>query len=190
MVCICLYGYLNLLLIIIAGVMKTWHPEINDRMGEVIEACCNRSPNNPSHLIQPPSHRVNFTGIHLNVPSKENKSATCFDHGDCQDFIFSHTAIINGGNFDYRRGGHLVLHDIKVILEFPPGVIIAFPGSMIRHSNVPVAAHEDRVSLSCYNAGGVVRFFDNGMELLKGKKIVCDARWTKLKREGDKWVHN
>ncbi len=72
-------------------------------------------------------------------------------------------AITALGNFDPDAGGHLVLWDLRIVLRFPPGATVLIPSSLIRHSNVPIQAGEQRFSVTQYSAGGLFRWVDNGL---------------------------
>ncbi|KAH9012454.1 hypothetical protein EDB85DRAFT_1877742 [Lactarius pseudohatsudake] len=49
-------------------------------------------------------------------------------------------AVVSMGNCDHTPGGHLVLHELKHIMEFPPGYVILLPSASITHSNMRVSA--------------------------------------------------
>ncbi|KAJ6475014.1 hypothetical protein C8R47DRAFT_1076083 [Mycena vitilis] len=51
------------------------------------------------------------------------------------------------------KGGHLILCDCKLILEFPPGTTILIPSAAIFHSNIPISKGEHRYSFTQYTAG-------------------------------------
>ncbi|KAF8200543.1 hypothetical protein K438DRAFT_2110717 [Mycena galopus ATCC 62051] len=53
-------------------------------------------------------------------------------------------------------------HPGRVVIRFPPGSTILLPSAIIRHSNVPVGAHETRSSFVQYTAGGIFRWIRNG----------------------------
>jgi hypothetical protein len=66
------------------------------------------------------------------------------------------------GPFDPKRGGHLVLWDLKLVVEFPPGALILLPSATIAHSNIPVDEGDERISFTQFTAGGLFRYMDNG----------------------------
>lgn len=68
------------------------------------------------------------------------------------------------GFFDFTRGGHFVLWDLGLVIEFPPGATILIPSALLRHSNVPIANHERRYSITQYTAGAVFRYIYNGFK--------------------------
>ncbi|KAJ6536530.1 hypothetical protein DFH09DRAFT_1324567 [Mycena vulgaris] len=67
-------------------------------------------------------------------------------------------------NFDLNRGGHLILWDLKLIIQFPPGSMILIPSVLIRHSNIHVLAHERQYSFTQYTAGGLFQWIQNGFK--------------------------
>jgi hypothetical protein len=54
-----------------------------------------------------------------------------FDHRDSGNLAFGWCAITAFGNFDPTCGGHLVLWDMKLVIEFPPGSTILIPSAMM-----------------------------------------------------------
>lgn len=86
------------------------------------------------------------------------------------------------GEFDYELGGHLILHDLHVILEVPSGSIVFFPSALITHENIPVQGHETRRAITGYSSASLFQFADNGF--LPASTIVPDENQT-----GDKiWL--
>ncbi|EKM80535.1 hypothetical protein AGABI1DRAFT_38194, partial [Agaricus bisporus var. burnettii JB137-S8] len=73
-------------------------------------------------------------------------------------------AIFALGQFDSSLGGHLVLHDLKLMIPFPHGSCIMIPSAFLWHSNVPIRREEGRASLTFYTAGCLFRFIDNGCQ--------------------------
>ena len=91
-------------------------------------------------------------------------NAWTFKHRDVLNLPFGWCAITALGDFDPTKGGHLVLWDLKLVIEFPPGATILIPSATLAHSNIPVSAHEHRASFTQYTAGGLFRFVDNGLQ--------------------------
>jgi hypothetical protein len=101
---------------------------------------------------------------------------------------FGWCAIQALGNFNPKLGGHLILWELEMIVEFPPGALIFIPSATITHSNIPVAAGESRSSFTQYAQGGLFRYVDNGFRLqqqlerddsLEYKRIMAlkESRW-------------
>jgi hypothetical protein len=90
---------------------------------------------------------------------------TCaLGHCDFANLAFGWCAITAFGTFDWTRGGHLILWDCKLILEFPPGCTILIPSAAIFHSNIPIAQGERRYSFTQYTAGGLFRWVEHGFQ--------------------------
>ncbi|KAJ6546007.1 hypothetical protein DFH09DRAFT_927467 [Mycena vulgaris] len=87
-----------------------------------------------------------------------------FKHRDVLNLVFGWCVIQALSHFDPRKGGHLVLWDLKLVIEFPPGTLILLPSVTIAHSNVPVQDTEERVSFTQFSASGIFRYFDNGCQ--------------------------
>jgi hypothetical protein len=90
---------------------------------------------------------------------------TCaLGHRDFANLAFGWCAITALGNFDYTKGGHLILWDCKLILEFPPGTTVLIPSAALFHSNIPIANGERRYSFTQYTAGGIFRWIEHGFQ--------------------------
>ncbi|KAJ7678390.1 hypothetical protein B0H17DRAFT_944629, partial [Mycena rosella] len=92
-----------------------------------------------------------------------------FRHRDGQNVPFGWCAVTALGAFDHTKGGHLVLWDLKLVIEFPLGTTILLPSATIAHSNVPVNAEhsKEHTSFMQYMAGGLLRFVDNRFQTEK-----------------------
>lgn len=84
------------------------------------------------------------------------------DHTDFANLATGLCAITALGSFDSNIGGHLILWDLKLIIEFPPGATILILSALLRHSNAPIQSGEQRFSLTQYSAGGLFRWVENG----------------------------
>ncbi|KAJ7726037.1 hypothetical protein DFH07DRAFT_970648 [Mycena maculata] len=85
-----------------------------------------------------------------------------FRHRNVLNLAFGWCAVNALGEFDATTGGHLVLEDLKLVVEFPHGALILLPSATVAHSNVPVQPGEERVSFTQFTPGGIFRFVDNG----------------------------
>lgn len=88
------------------------------------------------------------------------------------------------GEFDPTEGGHLLLWDLKMMIEFPPGALILIPSAILRHSNTVVGKNERRYSFTQYSAGGLFRWVECGYKSQKEfnerggvLKITGSERW-------------
>ncbi|KAJ3922622.1 hypothetical protein F5877DRAFT_33291, partial [Lentinula edodes] len=110
-----------------------------------------------------PHLRRNFeNSIYLCMTVNFGPSTWTHIHTDSKNDVRVPCAITTGGKYDYKQSGHLILWDFKLILEFPPGATILLPSALIRHSNLPLADGETRVSVTQYTAGGIRRWLEYG----------------------------
>jgi hypothetical protein len=112
-----------------------------------------------------PSLRPNFAGsVFAACTFNFGPRAVCAPHLDFANLAWGWCAIMALGNFDPDLGSHLILWDLGLVIRFPPGSTILIPSALIRHSNVPIRAHEERSSFVQYTAGGLFRWVRNGFK--------------------------
>ncbi|KAK7022815.1 hypothetical protein VNI00_016942 [Paramarasmius palmivorus] len=111
----------------------------------------------------------------------------CHPHLDLKNLAYGWCAITALGDFDWRCGGHLVLWDLKLVIEFPPGTTIFIPSALITHSNTSISPGEKRYSFTLYSAGGLFRWVEHGFvtekiyqaTLAKAQALVAGvSRWV------------
>jgi hypothetical protein len=61
-------------------------------------------------------------------------------HRDFFNWSFGWCFITALGRFDHRKGGQLVLYDLKLVIDFPHGATAAIPSAVCTHGNIPVAS--------------------------------------------------
>ena len=93
-------------------------------------------------------------------------------HWDSQNVPYGFCAIHALGNFDSKKGGHLVLWDLKVAIEFPPGSLILIPSALLYHSNIHIQEGEERASLTHFYPAGLLQYAESGMQT---DKSACDG---------------
>lgn len=79
-------------------------------------------------------------------------------HRDHLNLVTGLCAIYVLGDFDWTSGGHLVLHDLGLLLELSPGDLAFFPSASITHYNLPIKPEATRESLVFYTAGLMFRY--------------------------------
>ncbi|KAJ7271366.1 hypothetical protein B0H12DRAFT_1200301 [Mycena haematopus] len=110
-----------------------------------------------------------------------------FMHRDVCNLPFGWCAV-QSGNFDPTLGGHLVLWDANIVVEFPAGALILLPSATIAHSNVPVRDHEERASFTQFTAGNLFRFVDNGFRTQDQLSAADPAEFARLmKLKESRW---
>ncbi|KAF8146271.1 hypothetical protein K438DRAFT_1781143 [Mycena galopus ATCC 62051] len=113
-----------------------------------------------------------------------------YQHRDVLNLPFGWCAVQALGNFDATKGGHLVLWDLKLVVEFPAGALILLPSATITHSNIPVQPGEERVSFTQFSAGGIFRYVDNNFQTVKDLQFEEPAEYERLMAQrASRWEH-
>ncbi|KAH9911175.1 uncharacterized protein BXZ73DRAFT_57306 [Epithele typhae] len=121
-------------------------------------------------LGRDPSLRLNFpdrsiyTGFSVNYGPR---TAT-LPHLDSGNYPSVPCVITSLGRFNPDRGGHLYFPDLKIYIRFPPKCTVLFSSASIKHGNTAVrGADAERMSITQYVAGGIVRFVRHRFRLVK-----------------------
>lgn len=96
----------------------------------------------------------------------------CWNHLDLLNLAFGWCVILVLGKFDTARGGHIILHEPKLILEVCHGDIVFIPSAGIKHGTIPVEVTESRYSVTWYTAAAIFQWVVAGNRTLEslGKK--------------------
>ncbi|KAG6864256.1 hypothetical protein C0991_011051 [Blastosporella zonata] len=114
--------------------------------------------------------------------------AWTFRHRDCLNVPYGMCSVQALGHFDPTKGGHLVLWEFGVAVEFPAGACVLLPSATITHSNIPVAEGEVRSSFTQYVPGGLLRYADNGMRTeLEFKAEDPKGYMEMCRQKGHRW---
>ena len=142
-------------LIYCPATFKTWAPRLHERYAQNLAALQHddRSLRFPFRFSVFPSTTYNLGP----------RTAT-YPHLDYFNAAFGWCAITALGTYDYTKGGHLILWDLDLVIEFPPGSTIFIPSAVMSHSNVAISEGECRYSVTQYAAGGLFRWVDNGFK--------------------------
>ncbi|KAG6895497.1 hypothetical protein C0992_000997 [Termitomyces sp. T32_za158] len=112
-------------------------------------------------------------------------------HRDCMNYAVGWCAIQALGTFNPKKSGHLVLPNLKLVIEFPPGALILIPSAALTHANLPVAEGECQASFTQYCAGGLFCYIVNGYRTktqLQNADLTEYARINNLK--STRWEDN
>ncbi|KAF7984571.1 hypothetical protein HWV62_13787 [Athelia sp. TMB] len=164
------------------NLFATWWPKLYDYYASTIDSLCEHHP-----YLQRLFRRTVFAASTLNLGPR----TVSLDHTDHQNLAFGMCAITALGSFDPKRGGHLILWDLKLVIEFPPGSTALIPSAILRHSNTAIRSGEMRYSFTQYTAGGLFRWAEHGFRgekafwgsLSKQEKVEAEedakGRWAK-----------
>lgn len=110
-----------------------------------------------------PSNVLPFAAVTANLGPK----TICHKHVDGLNLAYGWCVVCAMGEFDCKSGGHMVLHDAEIILEYGRGDILFLPSAIMAHENIAVQEHETRYSLTFYSAGGLFRYRALGFKRVK-----------------------
>ncbi|KAJ3722573.1 hypothetical protein C8R42DRAFT_560336, partial [Lentinula raphanica] len=88
---------------------------------------------------------------------------TTIKHNNFMNYISGWCCITALGKFDFVRGGHMVLWDLGLVIEFPPGWTLLIPSAYLLHSNTAIGPDETRYSFTHFAdaAAGLFRVIDD-----------------------------
>ncbi|KAK7026653.1 hypothetical protein VNI00_015526 [Paramarasmius palmivorus] len=116
-----------------------------------------------------PFEKCVFTAFTINFGPR----TVCYPHHDIKNLAFGWCAITALGDYDWKLGGHFVIWELKLVIEFPPGSTILIPSAMVCHSNTSIGADEKRYSFSMFTAGGLFRWVEHDFSPEKVYQQTC-----------------
>ncbi len=128
-------------------------PEVYNEYARTLDQICNED----TTLRRPFENNV-FAGVTFNLGPR----VVTLRHRDHLNLPFGWCCVTVFGDFDYTRGGHLVLWDLGLVIEIPPGATFLIPSAILEHSNLDIAEGETRMSVTQYSAGGLFRWIRCG----------------------------
>lgn len=125
----------------------------------------------------PPAGDLPFAGITLNV----GRQCICEIHVDGCNLAGGVCMVAPFGQFDHTKGGHLILHELRLVLSLPSGSKIFFPSGLISHQNIPIAEHESRRAFTAFSPSAMFQWIDSGFKPVPD--IPAQIRWELGERE-------
>ncbi|KAI9069928.1 hypothetical protein FKP32DRAFT_1558742, partial [Trametes sanguinea] len=136
-----------------SSALATYAPKIYQHMQHSLGALYHALPSLRPNFVNSvyPAATFNFGPRTVSFPHTDSANAP---------FNFCHIAAL--GRFNPKAGGHMVLLDYRIVIEFPPGSSILIPSAIVRHGNTAIQPGEVRQSFTQYCAGGLLRWVDAG----------------------------
>lgn len=131
-----------------------------------------------------------WTTATINIPVPAN--VCTYTHRDVLNDA-GLVCVVNAlGNFDHTKGGHLVLWELGLVLEFPVGCSIIIPSATITHSNCVIEGdNAARASFVQYLPGGILQYVENGFQTDGYLKTNNRARYDERTEEKKgRWVES
>ncbi|KAH9009462.1 hypothetical protein EDB85DRAFT_1881571, partial [Lactarius pseudohatsudake] len=127
--------------------------------------------------LQRPYAKCAFMASTINLGDK----VVTLRHKDHKNLPSGLCAVVSMGDYNHKLGGHLVLHELKLIMEFPPGYVIFLPSASITHSNIEISDDEWRSSITYYTAGGLFRWHAYGGRTEERLRTEDPQLWNRMK---------
>ncbi|KAG9015894.1 hypothetical protein FRB90_004263 [Tulasnella sp. 427] len=137
------------MMLYISTIFSIWSPKLCEMYRSCHAALRSWNPD-----LRCPSPSLPFSTITVNFGPK----TVCRWHRDVFNLVFGWCVIWALGNYDSRYGGHLILWEPRLIIEFAPGDIIFLPSACITHANIPIREGEHRYSVTWYTSGQLFRY--------------------------------
>lgn len=152
-------------------------PDHYEYYWQTLEKVCERLDE-----IEPSAEHIPFSSFTLNV----GQNSCCKLHVDGSNLAGGICLVSPYGSYDWRKGGHLILHELKVILALPPGSFVLFPSALISHENIPIAPTEDRRVFTAFSPARLFQWVENGfgpvLELLECERsLLGRVEWARQK---------
>jgi hypothetical protein len=113
--------------------------------------------------LKPFSRYSSFSRITINLGPR----TVTLLHRDSENLVFGLCIVVVLGRYNPKTGGHLVLHNAKLIYEVGLGDIVFFQSGGITHQNLNIGLDETRQSLVLFSAGQLFAFRDQGFQTQK-----------------------
>lgn len=158
--------------------MRLFAPRLHGYYSTTLNALCAKHP-----TLTPNFSNNVFGTATFNLGPR----TVSYAHVDQKNLPWGWCTITAAGEFDPVCSGHLILWDLEMFIEFPPGATVLIPSALLCHSNTTIAPHERRYSFTQYTAGGIVRWMESGFQPVsklprkRAKEVYAEglARWER-----------
>lgn len=110
-------------------------------------------------------------------------------HRDLKNCPFGWCTVQALGRFDPTKGGHLIVWELGLAIEFPAGSTILLPSATLTHSNISVAEEEERASFTQFCHGGLFRWVDYDFQTEKNLQATAPGLYAEVCRlRHERWT--
>ena len=161
----------------LTGVLAHWAPELHMYYANTLDTL---------HTHDRSLKRIFLTSVFAASTYNLGPRTVCFKHTDFTNLPFSMCTVTALGDFNPKKGSHLILWECGLIIKFPPGSTILLPSATILHSNVTVDRDECRYSFTQYTAGGLFRWVENGFQ--KSEEFRASLSPDEIVKQDEKYA--
>jgi hypothetical protein len=129
-----------------------YFPEQYSYYDQTLESICALTPE-----CEFPFKDLPFSSYTFNV----GKQCICNTHVDGHNLVSGLCLVMPFGNFNFQNGGHLILHELRMVMQLSPGSIILFPSAIISHENIAIGPLEERQAFTAYTPGSMFQWVEN-----------------------------
>ncbi|KAJ3500319.1 hypothetical protein NLJ89_g9852 [Agrocybe chaxingu] len=164
------------------SVLSTYAPDLHAYYKDKLTALHDRDPS-----LKPTFPSTVFTATTYNL----GPQTVCYPHTDFSNLAFGWCSITALSSFDPKKGGHLVLWECGLVIEFPPGSTVLIPSALIHHSNTPISPTEKRYSFMQYSAGALFRWVDHNFQKTNDyhKSLSREALQELDEKNKNRWAY-
>ena len=149
----------------------------------ILNTLCSKAPD-----CEPVADDLPFATYTLNVGGH----SVCEAHVDGCNLAGGLCMVSPYGSYDYRKGGHLVLHELKFVLALPPGSIVFFPSALITHENIPIALQEVRRVFTAFSPSYMFQWVEEGCQQVperteKERTNLGEEEWVRQRKRFPHW---
>ncbi|KAG8901152.1 hypothetical protein FRC00_008739 [Tulasnella sp. 408] len=164
----------------------TWAPNVHSNYLQCHLSILQCHPSLDQVHLGSPNEVIPFASLTVNL----GPQTVCKPHRDIKNKASGGICTIKMlGPYNWRLGGHIVLHELGLVVEMRPGDVIFFPSAVITHETIPISPDKKRYSLVWYSAGGLFRWCDANFRSLrswekqdpqsyKAHQAEGETRWT------------
>ena len=159
----------------IAGALAAFAPRLYRYLARILADLFRKYP----HLVHNFSNSI-FPAASFNC----GPQTVSLDHTDFNNLSHGLCALTALGSYNHTLGGHLILFNLKLVIQFPAGSTVLIPSGCVDHGNTPICEGETRLSIAQYAAGGLFRWVAYGFR--SAKSLLKMKAGTRLKDQIDK----
>ncbi|KAG8947699.1 hypothetical protein FRC04_010543 [Tulasnella sp. 424] len=166
---------------------KTWAPNVLSDYTQCHQDILERLPTLDRVHGADPDSILPFASLTANL----GPQTVCQAHRDIKNKASGGICGIKTlGPYNWQLGGHIVLHELGLVVEMRPGDIIFFPSAVITHETIPVSPDEKRYSLVWYSAGGLFRWCDADFQSLRNWATQDPTAYNAHQEKGEtRWTN-
>jgi len=154
------------------GSMQVFAPTLSGFIEDTLQSLKVGDPS----LVYPYENHP-FAGLTFNI----GPNVCTKPHKDSLNLAWGWCAVTSLGTYDHIRGGHLVLWELEMAVEFPPHSTVFIPSAIITHSNTAIQPGEQRSSVTQYNSEGLFRWVAYDHSLKKERPKSGKDWWDSQK---------